>query len=825
MKKTPILLDERFEKSLPRAREKEILQKVADFARDYTQYQDEKERMLKYGVDKVSSGTKLKAVWKFRASKSERILFVKGKDIPWHNDAYQDALIFIAFCDHDTQIRKARSIGELKHLSLINNLIDDTETENIDEIADAIAKDIEYNPEESITRVFKNIDITTLVDGENLTGIYHLNQEQRQFVNQDLRPLILFGSAGSGKTTIGVYKVFALMKQALDIKIGYFTYSNYLLKTARNIYEKVIENEIPMEASERDLEEAILDECVKQKPVDFYNIRAFLLEHTNTSQLVELDEFSVFYRSLLDQVKYKKFVKKVDAFDAWKEIRGIIKGFAGMNWDPCVNEGIASLLDEKTYYNLKEHYTSFEKEDRRLLHEIAIEYTKWLESQNLFDENDLSRRLIASANALPQFDWIIIDEVQDLTEIEIYLLHKMVKDKNNILISGDFHQTINPTYFDTRRISTLLKVTGTDYTTYPHLTMNYRNAKVIVDAANALSCYRKKIFGKDGRNDQPHEHGMRHTNGTINILSNNQKEKLKLLKDAIQKAYVYIVVPNQVEKQKLMALLQTTTRIFTISEIKGIENNTIICVNMFTAYRDKWETIINNERLKQTNFYKYLFNMIYVAITRAKNDVCFIDDTVDLTLYDVFFKEKMVCEYYDPITFHFEQASTEQDFYQYALKLEESELYEAALIEYQKLQLAKAHIGARRCKAAILKKHGEHDKAGLLYEEVGEYQEALWCYKHAGNQKCYIEGMLRYAETDFIKEILCNPAMDYSTQIKPYIQQKELKEKFEQLCIILYGNQYGKVIKKTESQLTVVMELEQKLKKMNQKLEEAYDGR
>ncbi|MGL4738429.1 MAG: UvrD-helicase domain-containing protein [Cellulosilyticaceae bacterium] len=798
MEQAAVLLDSRFEKSLPKERQEELLEKVSNFAKDYFQYKNQKERLLKYGIDKVEGCAKLKEVWKFKVSKGERVLFIKGKDIEWDTYAYQDALVFLEFCDHDAQIRRARSMGWTGEIT------------DIEDYVDEVARELEYEPEKNITRVFKHIDITTLVHSEDLTGIYYLNKDQRHFVNEQLRPLMLFGSAGSGKTTIGIYKVFALLKQYPDLRIGYFTYSNHLLETARKIFNTVVENEI------------ISEEKLQADGLDFYNIRDFLIDHTKASQMVELSSFRVFYRGLLSQPKYKKFVRSVDAFDAWREIRGLIKGFAGMDWSPQVAQ---PLIEASQYRGLKALYTSLEGEDKEMMYEIAQRYQDWLEKEGKVDENDLCRKLLAQQDQLPEYDWIVIDEVQDLTELEIYLMYSMVWDKENVLVSGDFYQTINPTFFDTRRMSTLLELSGERYEQYPQLTMNYRNPRQIVEAANKLADYRQSLFGKDRRNDLGHEVAMREEEGQIYVLSNNPKEKLRLLREALTKAYVYVVVPNELEKQKLMEELGVDSRIFTVAEVKGIENEQIICVNLFTAYKEKWEKVTQEERVKESSLYKYLFNMIYVAMTRAKEYVCFVDDNVPMGFYELFLKQKMICDTFDPVVFQFEKASSEEDFYRYAYKLEEMENFEAAMKEYEALALPEAQVGIKRCQAALLRRQGAHLEAAALYEAISAHREAIRCYKLGGETRRQYQLMLSHMPRTFLKEVVANPAIDYEQGIKPFIETGVLQAKMAEVCLVAYGKKLGEVTPYKEFEIEEVQSLTMRMQTLNERMEGMIRGR
>ncbi|MEG0086356.1 MAG: hypothetical protein RR817_07770, partial [Niameybacter sp.] len=84
---------------------------------------------------------------------------------------------------------------------------------------------------------------------------------------------------------------------------------------------------------------------------------------------------------------------------------------------------------------------------------------------------------------------------------------------------------------------------------------------------------------------------MQKTVGKLFTLRGSRQEQLKLLEEAVQKAYTYIIVATESEKAELQKRLKDYTHIFTISEIKGLENRYIIGYNLISSYRKKWETL------------------------------------------------------------------------------------------------------------------------------------------------------------------------------------------------------------------------------------------
>lgn len=804
----PILITDTFEKSLPLAEKEEILGQVATFAKDWQESKAHPERLARYGIDKVEGRTYLKEVWKFKISKGDRILFVKGRHIPWHTTGYENALVFLAYCKHDEQIRLARSKQQTG------------EVLTIDDFADDVAKKIQYDPERSSTKVLKYLDIHKLIHIDTLKGIFYLNEEQSDYVNKDYSPALLFGTAGSGKTTIGVYKMVGLIKQNSNIRIGYFTYSEKLLNTAQTIYETVLANEVK---NKQELDD--------HNAIDFYSIRDFLKYYTDAKKIVEYEShgtfegFKTWCNALKIQPKYKKFIEQAGFFDIWKDIRGLIKGFANVDWKVNIKLGKEGLLSLEAYLALKEQYTSFNSEDRKILYDICLRYMEWLEASRLYDENDLSRILLNEREKLPQYDWMIIDEVQDLTEVQIALLYSLLKDKANMLISGDYHQTITPTYFDTRRIKSLFIKAQLEAYDLP-LQNNYRNPKVVVETVNHLSKLRTKVFGVDKRNDKE-EYARCEEEGGIFLLS-NKSEKIKLLQIALEKAYVYIVVPNEEEKLALEQLLGVDYGIYTVSEIKGLENEYIIAVNFLKAYDKEWQhllAVISGETMmEETSLGRHLFNSLYVALTRATKYVCLIDD-FDYTLIDLLFTNKKVLSHFDEESFNLAKKSTQEERYRSAYKLEEAEHYEAAMKYYRKLTLPAAGDALIRCQAGLLSKKGDYEGAAKLYLRIGHIREVIHCYKMAHNKGAYLKYSLLYDPKTFTKEFLLNDAVDYKKEIKPYLTEERLKAQLEVLCKALYLGKLEKELEEKQLLIWEIEEINEKVKQARYQLKEAQHGR
>ena len=90
--------------------------------------------------------------------------------------------------------------------------------------------------------------------------------------------------------------------------------------------------------------------------------------------------------------------------------------------------------------------------------EIKNRYNQRLKEENILDDNDVAITILnMETDETNKYDGIIIDEVQDLTEIQIMAISRLAKiGSENISLFGDPNQTINPTVYHYGRFNSFL---------------------------------------------------------------------------------------------------------------------------------------------------------------------------------------------------------------------------------------------------------------------------------------------------------------------------------------------------------------------------------
>ncbi len=778
-----ILITELFLSHIPQGKESFVLQKMSQFVREYVASKFNMSAMRTgVSVREIKNNRNGLRIFKLRINKGDRILFTFDTDRV--RSEYRQAILFLDYCHHDDQAMRGRMIG------VSNQQVEEylTSEESIDEFIDQQYINFDYDPNRVITRVINVETMGQLLDEREDKAVYYLNDEQFECLAPTDAPTFIFGSAGSGKTTINIHKAFILAMQ--PIKIAYFTYSSYLVEDAKKLFQKILEESPEYRA----------DELLKR--VHFYHLNDYISQEVSIYQTVSYEQFRTW---VIERQPLLLKQLGLGIYDIWKEIRGIIKGMIPKEWidyrvnmkewslasdlvEVIVKKGLGhvdgedlvlhaeklyeaktrfldqyelkavllmhqildqyllnhALIPKEIYLTLDEQYCLYSSSQRELLYELTLRYQMFLSAEGKVDENDMARQFLNRLmnQKVPLFDFVIADEIQDLTEIQIYCLIRLARNRNNLLFSGDINQTIRPTYFHTGRIESILKTSNTHLGFIKHqLVKNYRSTKEVVDLANQVVTLRIQCLGLNKKNDY-YEIPIRGEQHPIYYFdAKHPLEMVKLIETGLNRHYVAIVVPDEEEKKNFERLTQQKGAVFTVEEIKGIEKDYIICYNVMTKYKTAWETILNQDVMYQ-NQYRYYFNLLYVALTRARHHLCFIEEDMPPSLYEQFESEFLSFDTFDETELKLNQLSTDNQFYKEAQLYERRELYEQAITEYELSQLEEAKTDIARCRALMKNKEGHHVEAGHDLMHLKEYEKAALCYRQGHDRLNYLKALV-----------------------------------------------------------------------------------
>ena len=527
--------------------------------------------------------------FEFRVNNGDRIFFSLNK-----RGDEEEKITFILYSSHDHGVRNTKR-AEIQFVKDFEILKENFEPSREDELDKRIFLD--YN--NVITYEVKD-DSFFKLNRDSRYFYYYLNDEQYETIISQ-PPVFVVGSAGSGKSTITLRKILNIEEHNSVYnfeKIGYFTGNSYLKDNLLEQYNFF-----------RDKSKAEISE--------FYTLKEFYRKEfgIDTRKIIGFKKFMEFLS--FSYPNRKKF--KVEDYNIYFEIIGIIKGLmiqnGADNWEKDLN---ISLISLEEYKKLSKKYSVLDENLKTEIYKIALKYEEWKEKNGLYDVNDLA---VMGIKSRKKFDFVLVDEVQDLTETEIFFLTTLVKNPENIVFAGDIHQMVNFNSFSFDRLKNLYYKNKINYS-FSILTKNYRSSEKIVKLANYLTDLRKKYIGNLGMDD--YKEGAVSEEGNIELSSVNSSIMEKYQKD-VNSA---IVVSDDEERNRIFDTYGIKHRIFTVEEIKGLEYKNIICCNLITKNLWAWKKILSGN-VKQDQRYRKYFNLFYVGITRARKNLIIMEDCLE----------------------------------------------------------------------------------------------------------------------------------------------------------------------------------------------------
>ncbi|MFS2016263.1 UvrD-helicase domain-containing protein [Massilia sp. CT11-108] len=425
--------------------------------------------------------------------------------------------------------------------------------------------------------------------------------DAQQAVYLQATPLIIVGSAGSGKTALTLEK----MKQAQG-DILYVTLSAYLAQSARDLYYA--------HGFEREGQET-----------DFLSFREFL-ESIRIPQGREASwrDFSTWFARMRQQFK------GIDAHQAYEEIRGVITADA------------AGVLTRDQYAALGARQSIFSSGDRTALYDLFEKYRVWLQEARLFDSNLVShdwRRQVQ-----PRYDFVVIDEVQDLTPVQLALVLRMLKKPGQFLLCGDSNQIVHPNFFSWGKVKSLFwhDPELAERQQLQVLRANFRNGKQVTRIANTLLKIKHRRFGSIDRESNFLVEAVKQDEGAASLLTDSDAVRRDLNAQSRRSTRFAVLVLRDEDKAEARKHFDTPL-IFSVHEAKGLEYDSIVLYRFVSDNRAQFAAIaegvgesdLTGDELqygrardkgdKSLEIYKFYVNALYVALTRAIHNVYLVE--------------------------------------------------------------------------------------------------------------------------------------------------------------------------------------------------------
>lgn len=287
------------------------------------------------------------------------------------------------------------------------------------------------------------------------------------------------------------------------------------------------------------------------------------------------------------------------------------------------------LLTRREYESLGRKRAPNFPFDRRDIHGIAEYYQDRLQRSSRFDEIDLTRtalqRLEQDDDSF-RYDLVICDEVQDFTDMQLALLFRLAANPLRTVLAGDPKQIINPSGFRWAEVRARYYERGLRVPEVVNLSVNFRSVGNIVALANELLKLKRSLVGLASG-----EIAERWTfRGRPPLLVDGLAEPDLL--DAMRQAGAgqVVLVRTPAERDRLRAALRSAL-VFTINDAKGLEFDGVLLWRFAETEGSaaRWRRIARGQHLEaaETPRIRHEINLLYVAVTRARNTLVIWDGT------------------------------------------------------------------------------------------------------------------------------------------------------------------------------------------------------
>lgn len=426
-------------------------------------------------------------------------------------------------------------------------------------------------------------------------------QEQ---VYQRPLPLMILGAAGSGKTVLTLERLRGLPGQA-----AYVTLSPYLARQAEALYAQGgsdAPERAPVFLSLSEVLEAL--QVPRGQEVTFQRFQAWFARHRATH-------------------------RHLDPHALYEELRGVIAG---------APSGPLSL---DAYLSLGVRQSLYPAEERAQVYGLFLKYREWLPTEQLYDPSLAAFERLPLAR--PVYDALVVDEVQDLTPVQLTLLTRLLNDPTQLLLCGDANQVVHPNFFSWAGIRGLFWQQDSDQTGAARsdvsvLRANYRNAREITRVANRLLQIRVARFGSIDRESNHLVQATTTQTGQVELLG-AEPATLSRLNEAVRSNVGFaVIVLRDEDKARARAAFQTPL-IFSVQEAKGLEYPGIVLFDLIGSHRQAYRDIASdldpealegetlrfsragNKSDKSADSYKFYLNALYVALTRGVEQVFMVE--------------------------------------------------------------------------------------------------------------------------------------------------------------------------------------------------------
>lgn len=414
-------------------------------------------------------------------------------------------------------------------------------------------------------------------------------------------PLIIIGSAGSGKTALTLEKM-----KHLQGRVAYLSRSPYLVENAERIY----------------FSHGFVNE---KQEVEFISFDEYLRTiRVPEGQPLSYRDFEMLFQRFRQKYKFR------EPYKLYEEIRGVLTG----------SDIHSPYLSRADYHALGVKQSIFLGEERDKVYDFFEELLRFMEKENRYEPNILAYHYLEEVDG--RYDFVVVDEVQDITNVQLLLILRALHQPTQFVLSGDANQIVHPNFFSWSKIKSLFFEDALKSSAIRILKTNYRNSRVITALSNNLLKIKNARFGSIDKESTYLIDTVSGVEGALNFISDRAEDRKQLNERTRQSARFAVLVMRKEDKAEVKKAFDTPL-VFSVPEAKGLEYDNIILVNFISKHEAPFREIVReigpevletetltysrakDKENKELEAYKFYINSLYVAFTRAVKNLYLLE--------------------------------------------------------------------------------------------------------------------------------------------------------------------------------------------------------
>lgn len=327
--------------------------------------------------------------------------------------------------------------------------------------------------------LFDPTDLERYAAGELHAFLLNLDEHQQRFTDWAMRgPTLVKGGPGSGKSTVALYRVRALLEQGLAAErrlpsVLFTTYTNALVNVSESLLRQLLRDPLglgPADPLPKNVTTSTVDRLVVQ----------IVRRSGYEGDIAAQDEMQMALRTArgtdrrgsldLDIMLLKAAIDNLRDDYLLDEFEWVIEG-----------QNCRTLADYLEAQRVGRGIPFNERTRRAVwkVYEAYSELLRQMQRRTWGQLRQMALEAVQNGRFTRRWDYVVVDEAQDLTPTALALCVELARDPSGIFLTADANQSLYNRGFRWQSVHEQLQVVGRTRI----LRRNYRTTREIAEAA------------------------------------------------------------------------------------------------------------------------------------------------------------------------------------------------------------------------------------------------------------------------------------------------------------------------------------------------------